>query len=151
MGLNHKSTGSFPKWHEIWCVFVQLTRGTEGKQTDCHLYGHKLPLCVKIIFAKLSPAFATTKLALFPEWGDWGTVKEEIQVLNSQKITKKCRKAEYVQRRVCFVNVQVRCALVVCTWKCRFFCLCAHRQCRVYYIYHVEFHFRFELRITFPI
>ena len=27
--------------------------------------------------------------------------------------------------------------------KLRLFCLCALWQCRVYYIYHVEFHFRF--------
>ena len=47
--------------------------------------------------------------------------------------------AEYVQRPVCFA------------WKCRLFCLCAHEQCRVYYIYHAEFHFRFGHLITFPV
>ena len=30
-------------------------------------------------------------------------------------------------------------------------CLFAHGQCRVYYIYHVEFHFRCEHLITFPV
>ena len=35
-------------------------------------------------------------------------------------------------------------ALVVFAWKCCFFCLCTHVQCRVCYIYHVESHFRFR-------
>ena len=58
---------------------------------------------------------------------------------------------EYAQRRVCFVNEKISFALVVFAWKCRLFCLFAHGQCRVYYIYHVEFHFRFEHLITFPV
>merc|ERR1711954_60653 len=32
-----------------------------------------------------------------------------------------------------------------------FFCLCAHVQCRVCYIYHVEFHFRFRHLLSFPV
>ena len=31
------------------------------------------------------------------------------------------------------------------------FSLCAYGQCHVYYIYHVEFHFRFGHLITFPV
>ena len=31
------------------------------------------------------------------------------------------------------------------------FSLCAHGQCHVYYIYHVEFHFRFGHLITFRV
>ena len=53
---------------------------------------------------------------------------------------------EYVQRRVCFVNVQSSLHLNVV-----FFSLCAHGQCRVYYIYHVEFHFRFRSLVSFPV
>ena len=60
---------------------------------------------------------------------------------------------EYAQGHVCFVNEQVPCphsnvnvlqsfALVVFKWKCYLFCLFVHGQCRVYYIYHVEFHFQ---------
>ena len=45
------------------------------------------------------------------------------------------------------------CVLRQCTvvfeWKCCLFCLCAHGQCRVYHIYHVEFHFQFGHQITF--
>ena len=33
----------------------------------------------------------------------------------------------------------------------RLFCLCAHVQCRVCYVYHVEFHFRFRRLVTFPV
>ena len=51
---------------------------------------------------------------------------------------KKYCKAEYVQRRVCFVNVQV-----VCLWP--------HVQCQVCYIYHVEFHFRFRRLLSFSV
>ena len=46
--------------------------------------------------------------------------------------------AEYVQHRVY-------------AWKCRLFCLCAYGQCRVYYIYHVKFHFRFRRLVSFPV
>ena len=49
--------------------------------------------------------------------------------------------AEYVQHCVCFVNVQSSLHKNVC--------LCAHVQCRVCYIYHVEFHFRFRRRVSF--
>ena len=41
---------------------------------------------------------------------------------------------EYVQGRVCFVKVQVPCP-----------------NFNTYFIYHVEFHFRFEHLITFPV
>ena len=48
-----------------------------------------------------------------------------------------------------------RCVLCQCTvvfaWECHFFCLCAHGQCHVYYIYHVEFHFRFRHLVWFPV
>ena len=40
---------------------------------------------------------------------------------------------------------------VVFAWKCRLFCLCAYGQCRVYCIYHVEFHFRFRRLVSFPV
>ena len=47
------------------------------------------------------------------------------------------------------------CALCQCTvvfaWKCCLCCLCAHVQCRVCYIYHVEFHFRFRFLLSFPV
>ena len=42
------------------------------------------------------------------------------------------RSGECVQRRVRFVNIQ----------SSLHFCLCVYVQCRVWYIYHVEFHFR---------
>ena len=45
----------------------------------------------------------------------------------------------------------LRFALVVFAWKCRLFCLCVHGQCRVYYIYHVEFHFRFKNLLAYPV
>ena len=48
-------------------------------------------------------------------------------------------------------NLPLRFALVVFAWKCRLFCLCSHGQCRVYYIYHVEFHFQFGHLITYPV
>ena len=40
---------------------------------------------------------------------------------------------------------------VVFAWKCCLFCLCAYAQCRVYYIHHVEFHFRFRALVSFPV
>ena len=52
---------------------------------------------------------------------------------------------EYVQRHVCIVNVPSSLHLNVV-----FFSLCAHGQCRVYYIYHVEFHFMFRSLVSFP-
>ena len=55
-------------------------------------------------------------------------------------------KINTTKRRVRFVNVQSFFA-----WKCRLFCLCAHVQCRVWYIYHVEFHFRFRHPLSFPV
>ena len=68
-----------------------------------------------------------------------------------QRAGKKYR--EYAQRRVCFVNEQVPwphsninvkfCTSRLCMKKSSF-SLFAHGHCRVYYIYHVEFHFQFE-------
>ena len=47
------------------------------------------------------------------------------------------------------------CVLCQCTvvfaWKCRLFCLWAYGQCCIYYIYHVEFHFRFRNLVSFPV
>ena len=40
---------------------------------------------------------------------------------------------------------------VVFVLKCRLFCLCVHGQCRVYYIYHVEFHFWLRHLVWFPV
>ena len=62
------------------------------------------------------------------------------------ELKRKYRKAEYVQRRVCFVNVQSSLHEKGC-----FFCLCTHVQCRVCYIYHVEFHFRLRVLESFPV
>ena len=42
-------------------------------------------------------------------------------------------------------------ALVVFAWKFRLFCLWAHGQCHVYYVYQVEFHFRFRRMVSFPV
>ena len=46
------------------------------------------------------------------------------------------------------------CVLCQCTvvfaWKCRLFCLCTYRQCRIYYIYHVKFYFWFGHLVSFP-
>ena len=73
--------------------------------------------------------------------------EETIEILLSYLISlpeveKKYRKAKYVQHRVRFVNVQS---------SLRLFCLCTHVQCRVCYIYHVEFHFRFRGLLSFPV
>ena len=47
------------------------------------------------------------------------------------------------------------CVLCQCTvifaGKCRLFCLCAHEQCHVCYIYHVEFHFWFRRLVLFTV
>ena len=53
---------------------------------------------------------------------------------------------EYVQHRVCFVNVHSSFHLNVV-----FFSLWVHGQCRVHHIYHVEFHFRFRRLVSFPV
>ena len=37
---------------------------------------------------------------------------------------------------------------VVFAWKCRLFCLCAHGQCRIHHIYHVEFNFWYHFRFN---
>ena len=42
-------------------------------------------------------------------------------------------------------------SMVVFAWKCRLFCLCAHVQCRLCYIYHVEFHFQLRRMLSFPV
>ena len=56
-----------------------------------------------------------------------------------------------ISSRICPAPCVLRQCTVVFAWKCRLFCLCTHGQCRVYYIYHVEFHFRFVHLITFPV
>ena len=54
--------------------------------------------------------------------------------------------AGYVQRLVCFVNVQSSLHENVV------FSVCARMDNgRVYYIYHVEFHFRFRALVSFPV
>ena len=52
---------------------------------------------------------------------------------------------------VCPAPCVLRQCTVVLAWKCRLFCLCAYGQCRVYYISHVEFHFRFGCLVLFPV
>ena len=47
---------------------------------------------------------------------------------------------------VCALSIYSRLCI-----KCRLFCLCAHGQCRIYYIYHVEFHFWFKCLVSFPV
>ena len=61
---------------------------------------------------------------------------------------KKYGKAEYVQRRVCFVNVQSSLLenVVFFVRACM-----GNGQCHVNYIYHVEFHFRFGCLVSFPV
>ena len=49
---------------------------------------------------------------------------------------------EYIQRRVCFVNIQSSLDENV------IFSVCV---CRVYHTYYVEFHFRFRRLISFPV
>ena len=60
--------------------------------------------------------------------------------MSTESKIKKYRKAEYVQRRVCFVNVQSPLHENVV------FSVCARMFC---YIYHVEFHFRFRHLLSF--
>ena len=77
-----------------------------------------------------------------------------------EKERKKCRKAEYVQRRVRFINVQVPCPLSIIYVK-----FCTSRRCmkmssflfvrtwampRTLYLL-CEFHFRFGHLITYPV
>ena len=52
---------------------------------------------------------------------------------------------------VCPAPCVLRQCRVVFAWKCHLFCLCAHVQCRVCYIYHVEFHFRFRRLLSFAV
>ena len=60
---------------------------------------------------------------------------------------KKYRKAEFVQRRVCIVNVQSYLHENVV------FSVCVRmgNAVRVHHIYHVEFHFRFRHLASFPV
>ena len=55
------------------------------------------------------------------------------------------------QRGICPVPCVLHKCTVVFARKCRLFCLCVCGQCRVYYIYHVEFHFRFRRLVSFPV
>ena len=55
------------------------------------------------------------------------------------------------QSGICPAPCVLRQCTVVFAWKCHLFCLCAHVQCRVCYIYHVEFHFRFRRLLSFPV
>ena len=52
--------------------------------------------------------------------------------------------------RICSAPCVHRTCTVVFVWKCCLFCLCAHGQCRVHHIYHVEFHFWFRCLVSFP-
>ena len=55
------------------------------------------------------------------------------------------------QSGICPALCVLRHYTVVFAWKCCLFCLCAHGQCRICYIYHVEFHFRFRRLVSFPV
>ena len=69
---------------------------------------------------------------------------------------KKYRKAEYVQRRVrssalrksFHVNI---CISRLCIKMSSFLYMCTYAQCRVNFIHHVEFYFRFQHLITLPV
>ena len=52
---------------------------------------------------------------------------------------------------ICPAPCVLRQFTVVFAWKCRLLCLCAHGQCLVHHIYHVEFHFRFRHLLSFPV
>ena len=58
---------------------------------------------------------------------------------------------EIPQSGICPAPCALRQCTVVFAWKCCLFCLCTHVQCRVCYIYHVEFHFRFRRLLSFPV
>ena len=126
------------------------------KNTSCH---KKFFLCMK------------ENILLIEIYFLWHEINFLWQEINFLWQGKKYHKAEYVQCRVCMVNIWVVApsaqksgllvlaptplcmqsfALVVFPWKCCLFCLCAHGQCRVYHIYHVEFYFWFGHLITFP-
>ena len=54
------------------------------------------------------------------------------------------KKGKIPQSGICPAPCVLCLFTVVFAWKCRLFCLCRHGQCRVHYIYHVEFHFWFR-------
>ena len=55
------------------------------------------------------------------------------------------------QSGICPAPCVLRQCTVVFAWKCRLLCLCMYVQCRVCYIYHVEFHVRFRHLVSFPV
>ena len=156
-------------WNTPWTLLDQREEGgTLGSDETLHLVG---------VFINVWCWTSTLKMVPINFWQNSDPFKKNAAKRSRQHAGKKYR--EYAQRRVCFINKQVPCstpsnidvkfwreraafqrsafgrstavALVVFAWKCRLFCLFAHGQCRVYYIYHVEFHFRFEHLITFPV
>ena len=75
---------------------------------------------------------------------------------NHRRVLKNGRTAAVVRAlpklteyRICSAPCVHRQCTVVFAWKCCLFCLCAHGQCRVHHIYHVEIHFRFRRLVSF--
>ena len=65
------------------------------------------------------------------------------------QISKRNKNKKIPQSGICPAPCMLRQCTVVFAWKCRLFYSCAYGQCRVYYIYHVEFHFRFRVLESF--
>ena len=59
------------------------------------------------------------------------------------------KKEKIPQSGICPAPCMLCQSTVVFAWKCHFFCFCAHVQCRLCYIYHVEIHFRFRHLVSF--
>ena len=105
------------------------------------------------------PENFVTKLRTFISWATLFCNQFVLsqKTISTIKATKKIPQSGNMQYPICGTELNffffrgIRSALCVlrkCTvvfaFKCRLFSLCAHGQCRVYYIYHVEFHFRFR-------
>ena len=61
------------------------------------------------------------------------------------------QKREIPQSGICPAQCVLCLFRVVFASKYCLFCLCAHGQCRVHHIHHVEFHFRFRHLVSFPV
>ena len=79
------------------------------------------------------------------------TGKQECASVRHIKPYMGLQKREIPQSGICPAPCVPCLFTVVFAWKCCLFCLCAHGQCRIYYIYHVEFHFRFRHLVSFPV
>ena len=74
-----------------------------------------------------------------------------MRLTNPSQMKKGYEQQKIPQSGICPAPCVHRQSTVIFAWKYRIFCLCAHVQCHICYIFHVEFHFRFRRLLSFTV